>query len=281
MLTCGAYAQTFHFDQWSTRLIKESAIFGGQYKTLYDLPGHWATSNAHAKIMGIEKGAVSVYPVEHGEGKACLMKVEQVQFTVMKVPVNAIVTGSIYLGENNEPVDMRGATEPMTVLNMNYRYTQRPEALYFDYAAHVEQSMDISKANASKTIQHYECQDGADVSVILQRRWEDSNGHIHAVRVATAWMRIYKSTSGWVTAYRLPLRYGDITHQPNYHSYEGLNAQGYMCKNAKGKMVKIEEEGFDADAQPTHLIVKFSSSYQPPFCGHVGNWLKVDNIYFK
>lgn len=274
-------AQTIDFEQWNTRQIKESAIFGGDIKTLYDLPGHWATSNTHAKIMGIEKAAASVYPIVHGSGKACQMRVEQVSFSVMGIPVNAITTGSIYLGESNEPVDMRGANEPMTVLNMNYAYTNRPEALLFDYSAYVEQSTDISKANACKQVKHYQGRDGAEVTVLLQRRWEDKDGHVHALRVATATMRIWQSSNGWVEGFRLPLRYGDITHQTDYKPYEGLNAKGFMTKNQKGKMVLIEEDGFDGDAQPTHVILMFSAGCQPAFCGHVGNWFSVDNVCFR
>lgn len=274
-----ANAQTMGtFEQWRRRSIKESAIFGGQIKTLYDIVGPWATSNTHAKIMGIEKAAASVYPASHGSGRACKMQVEQISFTVMGVDVNAIATGSIYLGESNEPVDMRGASEPLTVLNMNYAYTGRPNTLIFDYQAYIEQSTDISSANASRKIKHTQGRDGAEVILLLQHRWEDSKGQIHAERVATGWMRIMSSTSGWCNGYTMPLRYGDITRQTGYHSYEGLNAQGYMCKNSKGKMVTIQEDSYNAKAKPTHLILMFSAGCMPPFSGHVGNWLMVDNI---
>ncbi len=269
---------TFDFNQWSTREIKESAIFGGQTKTIYDLAAPWSTSNTHARVMGIDKAAVSVYPIEHKDGKACKMQIEQISFTVMGVPVHAIAAGSIYLGESNEPVGMYGANHPMTVINMNYAYTQRPTVLYFDYNAYIEQSTDISSANASKRITHYEGKDGAEVVLLLQRRWEDEKGHIHAERVATAWMRIMESTDGWVENFSLPLRYGDIHKQADYQEYQGLNAQGYMCKNSKGKMVLIEEEGYNAQAEPTHLILMFSSGCQPAFSGHVGNMLMVDNV---
>ncbi len=273
-----AQTTTFDFNQWSTRDIKESLIFGGQTKTIYDLSAPWATSKTHARVMGIDKAAVSVYPIEHKEGKACKMQIEQVSFTVMGVPVHAIAAGSIYLGESNEPVGMRGANEPLTVLNMNYAYTQRPTALYFDYNAYVEQSTDISSANASKRIKHYEGKDGAEVILILQKRWEDENGRIHAERVATAWMRIMESTDGWVENFALPLCYGDIREQTAYQDYQGLNAQGYMCKNSKGKMVRIEEDGYNAQAEPTHLILMFSAGCQPAFSGHVGNEFMIDNV---
>lgn len=281
VLPLQSHAQSLNFEHWSTRQIKESALFGGQTRTLYDLPAPWTTSNTHANVLGIEKGAVSVYPTEHNHGRACLLRIEQLEFSVMKVPVYAIATGSIFLGKTMEPVDMQGAREPMKALNMNYAYTSRPYMLHFDYATYIEQSTQIATANASKHIKYYEGKDAAEVCALLQRRWEDSEGRIHATRIATAWMRIYKSTNGWVDGFQLPFRYGDITQLPNYRAYEGLNARGFMAQNSKGKMVLVEEEGYDANAQPTHLILIFSSGCQKPFSGHVGNWMKVDNIYLR
>ncbi len=268
----------FDFNHWSTRTVKESAIFGGDTKTLFDLAAPWATSNTHASVMGIDKAATSVYPIEHQHGYACEMRVEQIDFTILGVPVYAIAAGSIYLGESNEPVGLQGASEPLSVLNMNYAYTQRPQALYFDYHAYIEQSTDISSANASKRITHYTGQDGAEVMLLLQRRWEDADGRIHAERVATSWMRIMQSSDGWVEHFCLPLHYGDLRERGYYNAYEGLNAQGFMCKNSKGKMVPIEEDGYRAQAEPTHLILMFSAGCQPAFAGHVGNVLMIDNV---
>jgi len=269
------------FEQWTVRKVKESAIFGGQTRAIDDIAGPWATSNTHACVMGIDKAATSVYPTRHDGGTACLMKVELLSFTAMGIPLNAVAAGSIFLGETNEPVDMHGANEPMTVLNMNYAYSGRPEALFFDYACSIADSRDISEANASKKVKHRDGRDGAEVIVILQRRWEDADGQIHAQRVATGWERIMTSFEGWVDAHSIPLRYGDISRQPGYETYQGLNRQGYMARNSRGKMVTIQEEDYAADAQPTHLILMFSAGCQSAFSGHVGNWLKVDNVVLR
>lgn len=274
-------AQNTDFEQWSTRSVKESAIFGGQTKTLYDLPNHWATSNTHAHVMGTDKAAVSVYPVAHGSGKACRMQVEQISFTVMGVPVNAVAAGSIYLGETNEPTTLKDANEPMSVLNMNYEYSFRPKALHLDYRCEMAQSTDISQANASKKVRHYTGRDGAEIIVLLQRRWEDSEGRIHAERVATAWERIYTSAANWVADHSVPLLYGDIRSKAESQDYMALNSQSFMCRNSRGNMVVIEEEGYNANATPTHLILMISSGCQPAFCGHVGNWLEVDNVCLR
>ena len=66
----------------------------------------------------------------------------------------------------------------MVVLNMNYAYNKRPAVLYFDYDAQIEQSNVISQANVSKRVKHYEGRDGASVTLLLQRRWEDEDGPI-------------------------------------------------------------------------------------------------------
>lgn len=278
---CAQAQVTNNFEIWSTRQVKESAIFGGQTKTLYDLPDHWATSNVHAQVMGTDKAAVSVYPVAHGHGKACRMQVEQISFSLMGTTMHAVAAGSIYLGEANEPVSIKDANNPMSVLNMNHTYTERPQALHYDFRCFIEQSTDISSANASKRIRHYEGRDGAEVVLILQRRWEDAEGHIHAERVATAWERIYTSTPDWTIDHTLPIHYGDIRTSTDYQDYMAAGAQSYMCRNSRGNMVVIEENGYNASATPTHLILMFSSGCQPAFCGHVGNWFEVDNICLR
>lgn len=273
-----ASAQNYSFEHWTSRQVKESAIFGGQTRTLYDISAPWTTSNVHAQIMGTNKAAVSVYPTDHEGGKACLLTIEQVEFSVMGVPVHAIASGSIFLGETIAPSNMKEACNPMVVLNMNYAYNKRPAVLYFDYDAQIEQSNVISQANVSKRVKHYEGRDGASVTLLLQRRWEDEDGRIHATRIATASARFYKSSAGWVGDYALPLRYGDIRKQPNFQDHESLNHHGFMARNSRGKMVVIEEHDYDPDAQPTHLILLFSAGCQPAYSGHVGNCFKVDNV---
>ena len=53
----------------------------------------------------------------------------------------------------------------------------------------------------------------------------------------------------------------------------------YYALNSKGKNVKIIEEGWaDANETPTHLIVKFDSSYGGAYIGSEGNTLMIDNV---
>ena len=51
-----------------------------------------------------------------------------------------------------------------------------------------------------------------------------------------------------------------------------------MARNSKGKMVYIEEVGYKADVEPTHLIMQVSAGSVAPFVGCPGNTLWVDNL---
>jgi hypothetical protein len=51
--------------------------------------------------------------------------------------------------------------------------------------------------------------------LLLQKRWEDSDGKVHALRVGTAVRRIGRSTD-WMRSLRVPVLYGDASKQPGY-----------------------------------------------------------------
>ncbi len=53
----------------------------------------------------------------------------------------------------------------------------------------------------------------------------------------------------------------------------------YYARNSRGKMVPVNEVGWDnADATPTHVIVMFSSGSGKPYTGTPGMTLWVDNV---
>ena len=53
----------------------------------------------------------------------------------------------------------------------------------------------------------------------------------------------------------------------------------YYARNSKGKMVPVQEVGWDeATATPTHLIVMFSSGSGKPYTGTPGMTPWVDNV---
>lgn len=51
-----------------------------------------------------------------------------------------------------------------------------------------------------------------------------------------------------------------------------------MARNSKGKMVPVQEVGYKADVEPTHLILQISAGCQEPFVGCPGNVVWCDNI---
>ena len=126
-------------------------------------------------------------------------------------------------------------------------------------------------------------QDYAEVYVLLQQRWEDKDGNLHAKRVGTGRERFGKTVSNWVNGHQLTIHYGDITKQSFYKSYMGLISKenSYYARNSKGKMVPVIEEGWaDANATPTHVLVMASSGCGTAYVGTVGMTLWVDNFAF-
>ena len=123
--------------------------------------------------------------------------------------------------------------------------------------------------------------DYCDAVCILQKRWEDEAGNIHALRVGTMVHKFTKSVSAWQEGKSYEIHYGDITGESYYHSYMGLlkGESSYYATNSKGEQVKIIEEGWaEAEETPTHLIVKFDSSDGGAYIGSPGNTLWVDNV---
>lgn len=284
-----------NFDQWITRHITESKVIGGQEKKVFEIgPSQvikgpkaynnmggspWATSNILAKVAGVVKTSNAVFPDVRGNGY-CAKLTTMIEHckAVGIINVDVLVSGSIFLGQMMEPVS--STKNPYSKMNMGVPFTKRPNYLQFDYKVNVPAGQRIycpgfgSKKNLSG-------QDYAEVFVILQRRWEDSNGNLHAARVGTGRQRFGKTTTNWVNKHRIPVWYGDITKHAGYQSYMGLipKDKSYYAKNSKGKMVPvIEEKWDDANATPTHIIVMASSGCGTAYTGTPGMALWIDNI---
>lgn len=52
----------------------------------------------------------------------------------------------------------------------------------------------------------------------------------------------------------------------------------FKAENSRGRMVRIEEVGYNGDAVPTHVIVMITGGCYPAFYGAPGNALWVDNV---
>jgi len=124
--------------------------------------------------------------------------------------------------------------------------------------------------------------DYAEVTFILQKRWEDEEGNIHALRVATGIERIMKDATEWKNGYQVKLHYGDITGEDFYQDYMGLKTDpktAYHALNSAGKDRIIQEEGWaEPGTEPTHMLLHFITSCGEAFYGGLGNTLWLDNV---
>lgn len=285
------------FSQWVTRSITESKALGGKTKTLYEIGptatqsgnkayyntggSPWATSNVYAKVMGIVKGSGTVSPVKVNGNMMAKMQAKMEEVKVLgAVNMDVMVAGTIFLGQVYEPISSTKA--PFSKMEMGMPYTKRPKALVFDYKVDMPEGNTRVKSTGfggKKTLQG---RDQAEVYVLLQKRWEDENGKIHALRVGTGRER-YNKNIPLTLGHQLPIYYGDITGKPFYKSYMGLlnGNKAYYAKNSKGKLVPVEEEGWaKEDETPTHVLVMCSSSCGEPFVGTEGLTLYIDNVGF-
>ncbi|MBO4655812.1 MAG: PCMD domain-containing protein [Bacteroidales bacterium] len=282
-------------DFWTVRYIKESFLLGGKTRALYVVAktdtirenkpypygrngSPWCTSNAYAKVCGVDKAAVSVTPEQRDNGYCCRLETSLQTVTAVGIDLKALATGSLFTGRLLDPVTLEGCKVPMKAIDMGIPFTKRPIALMLDYKAIIQQGKAMVRATGSTRVTTVKGQDVGEIVLFLQHRWEDEDGNIYAYRVGTASERITQSIPDWQNNHRLPIRYGDITKLQDYKTWEKLFKNRYMARNSKGKMVPVQEVGYKADATPTHLILQISAGCQEPFTGCPGNIVWCDNI---
>lgn len=295
MPTKKEYLPYGRFESWSVRFIKESAIIGGNTKCIYNIGPRdtirenkaypynnrtpWSSSNAYAKVAGVTKTSCSVVPDRSWDGSLCAKletKIEELK--VLGINIRILVSGSIFYGNIFEPIPT--ANNPYSLMNWGMPFTKRPQALVFDYKSAMPNKGTITrcKIKSQKTVSG---DDAHEVTFVLQKRWEDKDGNIHALRVGTAMTRIEQPSTGWVKNFRVPVVYGNASLKPGYKDYMRLGPKGltYYAKNSKGKVVEIKEEGWaKSDETPTHALVIFTASIHEAFVGTLGNTLWLDNI---
>lgn len=286
------------FSQWATRTITESKAIGGKTKTLYEIGpkatisgnkpyynrggSPWATSNVYAKVAGIVKGSGTVTPAATSTGnKMAKMSAKMEEVKVLGiVNMDVMVAGTIFLGQVYEPIS--STKGPFSKMEMGMPYTKRPKALVFDYMVEMPPENYRIKSTGFGGKEKIPGRDNAEVYVLLQKRWEDAKGNIHALRVGTGRER-YNTSVPFTAKHQLPIHYGDITKKSFYKPYMGLlnGNKAYYAKNSKGKLVPVQEEGWaKPDETPTHVLVMCSSSCGEPFVGTEGLTLYVDNVGF-
>lgn len=296
-------AQQFHkvpmgdFEQWTVRNITESAILGGETRTIYNVAPNdtiiggkafsyrntdWASSNAYAVVAGITKTSCNVTPAQGPTGRCARLETCYASCKVAGIiNVNVLVQGTLIWGRMNEPIT--GISDPYSSMDWGKKFTGRPSAIVLDYRSEMKNSGTLTKGTTFK-VQTFAGYDAAEVTLLLQHRWEDAQGNIHARRVGTAVHHITKTSSGWVRKQRIPVIYGDATADPSYKPYMDLlcNTRALNANNSKGRSKVIQEDEWGtADEEVTHAILIISSGSCGAFIGEIGNVLEVDNIMLE
>lgn len=283
-------------SSWITRNLTESSVIGGKKKTIYaigptkTITGNkplvntgspWATSNVYAKVAGVVKASNTVEPaIVNGTKMAKLStKMEEVKVLGL-INMDVMVTGTIYLGKIPEPIS--STKSPYSKMEMGMPYTKRPKSLVFDYKIDMPNVNTRVKATGFGSKKTLQGRDQPEVYVLLQKRWEDAKGNIHALRVGTGRERYNKSVP-LTRKHQLPIHYGDITKQSFYKPYMGLlsGSKAYYAYNSKGKLVPVQEEGWaSADETPTHVLVMASTTCGEAFVGTEGIVMYIGNVGF-
>ena len=286
-------------ESWTVRYIKEAKLLGGQTKTLYCLAptdtiwenapyiygkdgNPWATSNAYANIIGIEKAAGTMYPEKREDGGTCCrldVSLLDVIVPMLKLNLEVLVAGTLFTGKNLEPITT--AKDPYQNIDFGVPFTGRPSALMFDYKCIIQQENWVWYAKGTSKKKIWELENGdideAEAYIYLQHRWEDEKGKIHSIRVGTGYERFSKDQLTWVNGHRVPIHYGDITGEEWYEDYMGFKCM-QRAVNSRGKVTPIIEEGWDGSLEPTHLVIMLTSGKFEAFVGKAGNTFWVDNV---
>lgn len=284
-------------DQWCVREIKESGIIGGQTKYLYEFYGDqdttftgknpyvspkeypWRTNNVLAIVAGVVKTNNTVYPEPRDGGYCARIEthIEEVK-ALGVVNMDVVCQGAFMVGALPEPI--RDTKSPMAKVMYGVPFNGCPKALKFDYKSDVGHT--AMRGTGFSKLKTLDYPDSAEVTFMLQKRWEDSEGRVHALRVATGIERFHESSPEWINGHEVELKYGDITEAPDYEYYMGLKTDpetAYHTINSRGENVIVEEDGWaEIGTEPNYMILHFISSCGKAFYGGVGNTLWVDNI---
>lgn len=281
-------------NDWSERKITESVILGGHQQRIYYIGPHksggtdsgsgslrspWATNNVSAHIMGASKASNAVFPVKRMADDSCAKLCSRIERAKLLGLFNldVMLAGSIFLGDIDEPVsDIRAINRHM---DMGIPFARRPNALVLDFMADVPLDDYRQQATGFGARKTFEGQDSAVVMVMLQRRWEDASGAIHAVRIGTGGEKI-SHTCHWQNDYRVGIKYGDCSKTEGM-DWLGLRTgdEAFYARNSQGQMVPVNEEGWGGQHDvPTHLIVLISAAGGDRCVATEGLTLYVDNI---
>ena len=281
-------------DSWVTRTIHESAVIGGDDKTLYEVGPNkhidgnnpyrnqgnspWGTSNVMAKVSGIVKTNNTVYREKRGNGYCARLEthIERVKVLGL-VNINVLAAGSLFLGDMTEPIT--GTKNGEKYQNWGVPFNTRPKALRFDFRFKSSGEPNRIKLTGFGGSNEVKGKDKAIVLFLLQKRTEDNSGNITAKRVGTMVVTYDKSTNGWTNGATYEILYGDIRKNPKYNAETMKLRSVDYARNSKGKNVLVKETGWaTANETPTHMLLQFTSSHGGAYIGSPGNTLWIDNV---
>ena len=286
------------FDSWCRREVKESGLIGGNTEHLYEFYGDttqilktgktpfaapegylWRTNNVLAIVAGIVKTNNTVYPEKRGDGYCARLETHLEEVKVLgMINMDVVCQGALMIGQLPEPITT--TKDPMSKVLYGVPFTECPRAIRLDYKADV--CHEVYRGTGFSKLKPMGYVDHGEITVMLQKRWEDEEGNIHAFRVGTAIERIEQDIPEWVNGHELVIDYGDITTRPYYKPYMGLKTDpetAYRAVNSRGEVVMIMEDGWaPAGTKPTHLLLHVISSCGQAFYGGLGNTIWLDNI---
>jgi hypothetical protein len=239
----------------------------------------WRTNNVLAVVVGIVKTNNTVFPEPRGEGYCARIEthIEEVKALGL-INMDVCCQGALLVGELPEPI--RDTKNPMAKVIYGLPFNGKPEALVFDYKADV--GNEVIRGTGFSRLKPMGYPDYAEVTMVLQKRWEDEDGNVHALRVGTGIERITSSVTEWENDHRVCIHYGNITSEPFYRDYMGLKNDpetAYHAINSKGDNVIVQEDGWAQEGtEPNYMMLHFLTSCGKAFYGGVGNTLWLDNV---
>jgi hypothetical protein len=239
----------------------------------------WRTNNILAVVAGVVKTNNTIFPEPRDSGYCARIEthIEEVKALGI-VNMEVVCQGAFVVGVLPEPI--KDTKSPMAKVFYGTPYNGTPRALRLDYKAIV--GYPAVRGTGFSKLKVMDYADYPEITFMLQKRWEDEQGHIHALRVATGIERIYENQYEWVNGYEVELRYGDITGDPDYQEYMGLKTDpeiAYHALNSKGENVVVEEDGWaEPGTEPNFMVLNIMSSCGKAFYGGVGNTLWIDNV---
>lgn len=286
------------FNEWVTRSIRESVVIGGHNRTLYEVgpeteitepvpyknigDSPWGSSNVFSKISGVIKASNTVYPHRRSHDDICAKlctKLETIKVLGV-IDINYLVAGSLFFGEVVEPIT--DFNHPYSKIDMGVRYEKKPKYLTLDYMLDVPFTESRIRATGFGQDREIEERDNATIYILLQNRWEDEDGNIHASRVGTGG-EIFRDGTEWVNNHKIEIKYGDCSNDSTLSWLPLRNGDNaFYAYNSKNELVKIiEEEWASEDVNPTHAILMIRSSDDELHTGSEGTVFYVDNISFE